>query len=275
MKPIITTVKRTGHVWFRIGILFFTYLIFTIFPSCQKDKDIFLNQESFNGTDIFFTQEFSSSSPVFFEYKFIRKTGAPFVETKILGNPDSYSDLVLKIQNGDSKKTRVASAEIWIDGVLIFGPSDFSKNVTSFTKNISVLSSGSKLEVKLNSTPGSFLYILIEGTIIGSAPIVTTGDVSNIISNATSSSATCGGNITNNGGSPVTERGVCWSNSNNPTTASKKKNTRVQKLGVLQSTLPVLNRKQTIMYGRMQQIVEGQVMGMKSLSQLHQGLSGK
>ena len=170
-----------------------------------------------------FTPKFSSSSPIFFEYKFIRKTGAPFVETKTLGNPDLLSDLVLTIQNGDSKKTRVASAEIWIDGVLIFGPSDFSKNVISFTKNISVLSSGSKLEVKLNSTPGSFLYILIEGTIIGSTPIVTTDEVSNIISNATSSSATCGGNITNNGGSPVTERGVCWSNSNNPTTASKKK----------------------------------------------------
>ena len=220
MKSIITTFKRTGHVWFSIGTLFLTSLIFTIFPSCQKDKDIILNQESFNGTDIFFTPEFPSSSTVFLEYQFVRKTGAPFIETRTLENADLYSNLVLNIQNGDSKKTRVASAEIWIDGILIFGPSDFSKNVTSFTKQINVLSYGSILEVKLNSTPGSFLNIWIEGTLKESTPIVTTDAVLQdqiIIDLYNNISATCHGNITNNGGSSVTERGVCWSISENPT----------------------------------------------------------
>ena len=42
---------------------------------------------------------------------------------------------------------------------------------------------------------------------------VTTGNVTNI----TSSSATCGGNVTSAGGAPVTARGVCWSTSPNPT----------------------------------------------------------
>ncbi|MBR4198174.1 MAG: hypothetical protein IKQ94_05305 [Bacteroidales bacterium] len=44
-------------------------------------------------------------------------------------------------------------------------------------------------------------------------PTVTTDTVSNI----TDSSAVCGGNVTSDGGSPVTARGVCWNTSQNPT----------------------------------------------------------
>lgn len=44
-------------------------------------------------------------------------------------------------------------------------------------------------------------------------PTVTTSNVSNV----TASSATCGGNVTADGGSYVTERGICWGTSNSPT----------------------------------------------------------
>ena len=44
-------------------------------------------------------------------------------------------------------------------------------------------------------------------------PTVTTGEVSNI----TQTSAQGSGNVTNDGGASVTERGVCWSTSHNPT----------------------------------------------------------
>lgn len=44
-------------------------------------------------------------------------------------------------------------------------------------------------------------------------PTVTTNNVSNVMENQ----ATCGGNVTNNGGGTVTARGVCWSTSSNPT----------------------------------------------------------
>ena len=50
------------------------------------------------------------------------------------------------------------------------------------------------------------------------APTVTTTPVSSIISNSASS----GGNVTSEGGVSVTARGVCWSNSANPTTADSK-----------------------------------------------------
>jgi len=49
-------------------------------------------------------------------------------------------------------------------------------------------------------------------------PIVNTGDVTNI----TTTTATCSGNVTSDGGSSVTVRGVCWSTSENPTTANSK-----------------------------------------------------
>ena len=44
-------------------------------------------------------------------------------------------------------------------------------------------------------------------------PSVTTGNVSDV----TSTSATCSGNVTDDGGFAVTERGICWSTTPNPT----------------------------------------------------------
>ena len=49
----------------------------------------------------------------------------------------------------------------------------------------------------------------------GFAPLLSTDSVTAI----SFSSATCGGNVTNSGGSPVTARGLCWSTSSNPTTS--------------------------------------------------------
>ena len=48
------------------------------------------------------------------------------------------------------------------------------------------------------------------------APILSTSTISNI----TSTSATSGGDITNDGGAPVTARGICWSLTANPTIAN-------------------------------------------------------
>ncbi|GAH95749.1 unnamed protein product, partial [marine sediment metagenome] len=41
-------------------------------------------------------------------------------------------------------------------------------------------------------------------------------------SNITSTSATVGGNVTSEGGATVTERGICWSTSENPETTGTK-----------------------------------------------------
>ena len=42
------------------------------------------------------------------------------------------------------------------------------------------------------------------------------------VSNITSTTAMCGGNITSDGGARITSRGVCWSTTQNPTTANEK-----------------------------------------------------
>ncbi len=70
----------------------------------------------------------------------------------------------------------------------------------------------------------TFLHIIsnngsneLEITATGySAPTVITSNVSNI----TATSASCGGNVTADGGTAVTERGLCWSTANAPTVES-------------------------------------------------------
>lgn len=85
----------------------------------------------------------------------------------------------------------------------------------SFTSNITGLSANTYYYVRAYATNS-------HGTAYGeqrnfktspTAPTVTTSQVSNI----TQTSASCGGNVTDHGGSSVTARGVCWSTSPNPT----------------------------------------------------------
>ena len=61
-------------------------------------------------------------------------------------------------------------------------------------------------------------YIYNEETSV-TIPTVTTSSVSDIAE----TSVTVGGNVTDNGGATVTERGVCWSTSENPETTDNKK----------------------------------------------------
>ena len=46
--------------------------------------------------------------------------------------------------------------------------------------------------------------------------------VTDSVTNITTSSAVCGGNVTSDGGSTVTSRGICWSISPNPTIDNNK-----------------------------------------------------
>ena len=59
-------------------------------------------------------------------------------------------------------------------------------------------------------------FVIIPGISVANMPTLTTSAASNL----TTVSATLGGNITNQGGSSVTQRGVCYSTSISPTTAN-------------------------------------------------------
>ena len=62
--------------------------------------------------------------------------------------------------------------------------------------------------------------VKVDSTVNGNLPSVTTKPVTQITSN----SARCGGNVLTDGGSVVTARGVCWSTSQNPTLADSHTN---------------------------------------------------
>ena len=68
---------------------------------------------------------------------------------------------------------------------------------------------------RITQTQGAsqFFTLQFAETQIYYMPTVSTNTVSGITSNA----ATCGGNVTSDGGAAVTKRGVCWSTSHNPT----------------------------------------------------------
>ena len=85
----------------------------------------------------------------------------------------------------------------------------------NFTSNITGLTGGTIYYVRAYATNsvGTAYGLQINFTTPADLPTVTTGTISNV----TTTTATCGGNVTNNGGVPVTARGVCWSTSQNPT----------------------------------------------------------
>ena len=90
----------------------------------------------------------------------------------------------------------------------------------SFTSSITGLTPGATYYVKAYATNSIGTAYGNELTLTASAisPVLTTGNISNI----TATSAVSGGNITTDGGLPVTARGVCWSTSANPTISNNK-----------------------------------------------------
>jgi len=90
----------------------------------------------------------------------------------------------------------------------------------SFTSNMTSLLPGTTYYVKAYATNSAGTSYGSQVTVVtpAVAPEVSTTSLSSI----TSWSATSGGNVTNAGGSTVTARGVCWSSTQNPTTANSK-----------------------------------------------------
>jgi uncharacterized protein (TIGR02145 family) len=84
----------------------------------------------------------------------------------------------------------------------------------AFTSSLSGLLPNTTYYVRAYATNGAGTSYgnEISFTTSGTAPVVTTAAVTAI----TTVSAISGGNVTSDGGSPVTARGVCWSTSNNP-----------------------------------------------------------
>ena len=110
--------------------------------------------------------------------------------------------------------------------------------IGSFTSSLTGLTSGTTYYVRAYATNSV-------GTAYGEEKSFTTLNVPTITTNAvtdiTATTATCGGNVTSDGGSAITARGVCWSTSSNPT-ISNNKNTNGSGTGSFTSNLKNLTK---------------------------------
>jgi len=90
----------------------------------------------------------------------------------------------------------------------------------SFSSSITGLTAGTTYYVNAFATNsiGTAYSSVLSFKTLALAPIITTTELSNI----TTTTALSGGNITNDGGAPVTARGVCWSTNQNPTITDSK-----------------------------------------------------
>ena len=90
----------------------------------------------------------------------------------------------------------------------------------SFSSVISGLVQGTTYYIRAYATnsAGTGYSAQLTFSTLALAPVLTTTELSAL----TSVSASGGGNITNDGGSPVTARGVCWSTGQNPTISDSK-----------------------------------------------------
>jgi hypothetical protein len=116
------------------------------------------------------------------------------------------------------------------------------KGKGSFTSSITGLAVGATYYIRAyatNSIGTSYGNQVTTTTISGSLPVITTSTASVL----TTTTAACGGNITSDGGSPVTARGVCWrySSITQLPTILDSKTTDGTGLGSFTSTLTVLS----------------------------------
>jgi uncharacterized protein (TIGR02145 family) len=156
--------KRTN--WFKVSMALITCLSFLAFPSCQKDES---EQDLLDMEGIVYKAiELSSTADVLYgpeTFTIISK--APVVETRtsLNLNCEFYENFVLKVQNGNSGKTKVTKIQIKIDGVPIVSSSDFRKNTNIVSKQLSGLTPETILEIELVGSKGSFITLAIEGTL--------------------------------------------------------------------------------------------------------------
>jgi Tol biopolymer transport system component len=167
MKSFAYLLKVAFCYLVKFSIVLCVLLAFAVDYSCQKtsiDESPYITMDRLSNslTTI-------SSNALYYGHRIFKRTAeSPMVVSEQIENRDFEqfeNNFVLKILNGNNKKTRVAAAQIKIDGNLILGPSDFNKDITSITKDLPGLTSKSVIEVRLLGTPDSFIDIWIEGTL--------------------------------------------------------------------------------------------------------------
>ena len=161
---------------------------------------------------------------IFFNCKKEPLKVAPTVTMTSVTNITSVSASTVGNVTADGGATVTARGICWsatnktpttADGNVISG-----SGLGSYSSSISGLTPGTTYYVNGYATNsiGTSYSSSSTFTTLALAPTITTTELSNI----STTTATSGGTIPNDGGSPVTARGVCWSTNQNPTIADSK-----------------------------------------------------
>ncbi len=76
--------------------------------------------------------------PIFGPKRYDRLKGKPTVYVDTFERCEPSSQALLKVQNGDSKKTRIKAARIYLNGVKVASEKDFKQKVPAFKKPITI-----------------------------------------------------------------------------------------------------------------------------------------
>jgi hypothetical protein len=140
--------------------------------------------------------------------------------TAVITNPVNNSTIsgitVIRVSASDNKA--VTSVKFYIDGVLkstdTGSPWEYSWNTSSYADEQQHTLLAKAFDEAGNEGTSSLVIV----TVTSGMPTVSTSSVSNI----TTSTANCGGNVTSSGSATVTAKGVCWSTSSTPTILNSK-----------------------------------------------------
>jgi hypothetical protein len=147
--------------------------------------------------------------PVLGLHTFIRRTGKPLEETVNFDLPSQFVEpFVLNVTSGNPDgSSRVDSATITLNGILIFDPNDFSEQTGFLSQGVSLLPTNT-LDVQISGTPGDLLAVEIVGY-NSTPPSVTITSPSNGAAFSTGPISVSG--IVNDSSASVTVNGIAAS----------------------------------------------------------------
>ncbi len=152
-----------------------------------------------------------------------KETTEPTVETASIENIESNSAIgggIIKDDGGEEIYSKGICWSTQENPTIADNKIDNGKGSSDFTNQITNLSPGTTYHVRAYAANSNGMAYGKDIPFTTSATLATI--LTSSVSSITKSTAMCGGSITIDGGSAITERGVCWGTSPNPTIDDSK-----------------------------------------------------
>jgi uncharacterized protein (TIGR02145 family) len=155
-----------SKLWIKSSYALMPVIFLILVSSCQKagfEEEMFPAATFMNAA-----LEPTSNSILYYgteTFKIV--SDEPLVATRTLTNPDFkyFENFVLKVQNGKGNSNKKVTLEILIDDVLIMSSADFTKGKNVVLKELTALTPGSVLEVRMEGPKNKSITLLIECTL--------------------------------------------------------------------------------------------------------------